>query len=144
MRSVTDSPRHAAKRAITLLLKILRVILYIEPMLLEWCAYLVAVQVTVIIFQLLGEHVFNPSCRLELQVPSLTTEEASECANLELTETKSLISCNLNLVNLQKLILPFLNFQVRFFLNALFCRPRKVDFMDEGHLSWSWVGSLQR
>lgn len=71
-------------------------------------------------------------------------EEASECPNLELTETSSLILCYLKLVNLQKFTLHFLNFPVKFFVNVLFCRPKKLDFKDGGHLVWCWVGSLQR
>ena len=63
--------------------------------------------------------------------------EDSECFNLEHTEKRSLILFYLNLVNLQKLALPILNFLVEFFLNALFPKPRKLDFVES---IWYRVG----
>lgn len=69
-------------------------------------------------------------------------EKASECPNLELSETRSFVLCWLNLVNLETFILTVLN-SPEFLLNSLFCRPRQLDFMDVGPLAWHCVGGLQ-
>lgn len=36
----------------------------------------------------------------------------------------------MNLINPEKLILPFFEFPAEFFLNAFFLRPRKLNFME--------------
>lgn len=60
----------------------------------------------------------------------LNERRVSECPNLELTEAVSLIGGCLNLINPEKLILPFFEFPAEFFLNAFFLRPRKLNFME--------------